>query len=296
MKTHYMIFTIAFIIHVFFPITNSNAKYSDEKAPPVINFTGTIKIEYTLKKAYPSFSSPVQMREEKNSYSCSVDITSCPDCIDKLNNPKVFQSIIENQTDYGILYGKTTVDSNGKRATTYATRKKTEYSDRFGEFLADTEINETTESNGGEIRFSIQPFVRITPEGIPIPDTQLQYCMIIFMGHSNDIYTKPETIIYDGTGNKSERISSDEMTYEKISYNEPFYPGGFNFDYREGFRSSEKTIIPLEIQSPGKLENYLKNPQGSHSFQLHGKYYENNEEEMLVEISVSLTFSVNSNK
>jgi hypothetical protein len=263
---------------------------------PPIYYTGTIEIKYILKKAYPSFSDPVQMTEEESSYSSAMDITSCPGCIDKLKNPAVLQSIIQEQTDYGILYGRTSADKEGKRTTTFANKKTKESSDRFGEFLTDVETKVQTESNGGEIRFSVQPFVRTSSEGLPLLDTQTQYCMLITMGHSNDIYTNPSSVLYQGTGTKTERTAADEVQTTKIQFDQAFYVGGFNFDYRQGQNDDDRIIIPLEIESPKTLEEYIKNPKGSFSLQLHGKVYENNGEEIIREIWINLKFTANQTK
>lgn len=253
-------------------------------------FIGSMEATVITHKAYPNFQYPEEETIIEEKFFSYMTMKCSPGSIKKLKSYDFRANILTQGLEYPIFWGKTSRDhANEPQKVVTDIHTKT-YNKQFGEFLLYSDIIVNGESNGYDWNFSVSPFARQVT-GIQSIDAFTQYCVKLYMSDNMRLHEDPKYKTV-GTVTGKERISEDEFQPVSRIVREDDYLGLAQFDCEKQVQLEDRVVIPLIVEAPRTLEEYLLNPTDHFTLELSGKLYsfEEGGEEFEKTIKVKITF------
>lgn len=250
---------------------------------------GRMEATVITHKAYPNFNHPEEETIIEEKFFSYMTMKSSPGSIKKLKNHEFRANILTQGLEYPIFWGKTSRDHADEPQKVKTDIHTKTYNKVFGDFLLYSDIIVNGESNGYDWNFSISPYARQVT-GIQSIDATTQYCVKLYMSDNIRLHGDPKYKTV-GTIAGKERISEDEFKPVSKEVGEDYYLGLAHSDCDVEVQQEDKNVIPLIVENPRELENYLLNPTDNFAIDLSGKIYSFQEggEEFEKTIKVKIT-------
>jgi len=253
------------------------------------SYSGKMEATVITHKAYPNFKNPEEETIIEEKFFSYMGMKCSPGSIRKLKSHDFRANILTQGLEYPIFWGKTSTDHVFEPMKVSTDIHTKTYNKVFGEFLLYSDIIVNGESNGYDWNFSIIPFAR-AGTGIQSIDGTAQYCVKLYMSGNIRLHSDPKYKTV-GTVTGKERISEDEFEPISTIVSEDNYLGLAQCDCDKEVRQDDRVVIPLIVEAPRQLEDFLLNPTDHYTMELSGKFYtfEEGYEEIEKTVKVKIT-------